>query len=436
MKKYFTLFVVTMCLIVCSCSTGDKSINTGPTGVAFVEKSLDEVISQAKAENKLILIDFFSPTWGSCVALDKFVWQDKEVGKFVNKTFIPLRVQTREPDSGFAQYRKDFSIPGTPTVIFLDADGKEIDRFVGFGGEKAKDETFQKVKDYAAGINTLRVLLAGLEKNPNDVELNFKLAEKYQDRYENDKTTPYFEKVLELDPNDEKGHKAEATYQIALFQARNKQNIDPLKAFIATNPEEKYLVNSYGTLASIYSRKRDTKNTVATYEEALKKLPDNARLMYSYSSTIFRGKMEDLYEKGLNLNEKVKTLDPEMEVSTIYNLITYYSNIEDKEKIIETFENAIGKFPDNARLKSSYASSINSMKITSKYDKGIEIMENALKADPDAVYMNYTLGLLYQNKGELKKAIEAVKKVVDKYPTRKVYANTLAKMEKELEESK
>jgi hypothetical protein len=62
MKKYFTLFVVTMCLIVFSCSTGDKSINTGPTGVAFVEKSLDEVIAQAKAENKLILIDFYSPT--------------------------------------------------------------------------------------------------------------------------------------------------------------------------------------------------------------------------------------------------------------------------------------------------------------------------------------------------------------------------------------
>jgi len=268
------------------------------------------------------------------------------------------------------------------------------------------------------------------------VELNFKLAEKYQDRYEMDKTTPYFEKVLELDPNDEKGHKVEATYQVALFHARTKQNVDPLKAFIATNPEEKYLVNAYTTLASIYSRKRDTENTVATYEEALQKLPDNARLMYSYSSTIFRGKMEDLYKKGLKLNEKVKTLDPEMEVSTIYNLVTYYSNIEDKEKIIETFENGIKKFPDNAGMKSSYASSINSMKIVSKYDKGIEIMEKALAENPDRVYMNYTLGLLYHKKGELEKAITAVKKMVEKYPKRKVYANTLAKMEKELEESK
>ncbi len=268
------------------------------------------------------------------------------------------------------------------------------------------------------------------------MELNFKLAEKYKDRYEMDKTTPYFEKVLELDPNDKKGHKVEATYQVALFQARTEKNIDPLKAFIATNPKEKYMVNAYATLASTYSRKKDTKNTVATYEEALKKLPDNARLMYSYSITIFRGKMENLYKKGLELNEKVKTLDPEMEVGTIYNLVAYYTNIEDKEKIIETFENAIGKFPDNTGLKSSYASSINRMEIESKYDKGIEIMESALAENPDGDYMNYTLGLLYQNKGELKKAIEAVKKVVDKYPARKAYATTLAKMEKELEKSK
>ena len=62
MKKYFTVFVVMMCLVVFSCSTGDKSVETGVAGVAFVEKSLDDVIAQAKEENKLILIDFFSPT--------------------------------------------------------------------------------------------------------------------------------------------------------------------------------------------------------------------------------------------------------------------------------------------------------------------------------------------------------------------------------------
>ena len=64
MKKYFSVFVVILCLVVFSCSTSDadKSVEAGIAGVAFVEKSLDDVILQAKEENKLILIDFFSPT--------------------------------------------------------------------------------------------------------------------------------------------------------------------------------------------------------------------------------------------------------------------------------------------------------------------------------------------------------------------------------------
>ncbi|MFC2160722.1 hypothetical protein ACFLRX_03620 [Acidobacteriota bacterium] len=64
MKKYFTVFVVMMSLFVFSCSTndGDKGVETGMAGVAFVEMGLDDVIAQAKEENKIILIDFFSPT--------------------------------------------------------------------------------------------------------------------------------------------------------------------------------------------------------------------------------------------------------------------------------------------------------------------------------------------------------------------------------------
>ena len=283
------------------------------------------------------------------------------------------------------------------------------------------------------------------------MDLNFKLAKKHQDRYERDKTIPYFKKVLDLDPNDERGHKVEATYQIAVFQASSNQDVEPLKAFIATNPDKEYLANAYSYLASTYSRmastasrKKDTEdmavtyreNMISTYEEALQKLPDNVRLMYSYASAIFRGRLEDLYEKGLELNEKVRILDPDMAISTVYNLVTYYTNLEDKEKMIELFENAIVEFPDSTSLKSRYATIINSMEIESKYDRGIEIMEKALAEDPDAIGLNYTLGLLYYKKGELEKAVAAVKKVVDRYPTRKVYADTLAKLEKELEEMK
>jgi tetratricopeptide (TPR) repeat protein len=298
------------------------------------------------------------------------------------------------------------------------------------------EETFQKVKDYAAGINTLPAIQAEMEKSPEDVEVNFKMAQKYLDRYETAKAAPFFEKVLELDPDDEKGHKVEATYQIALSEARDNQNIEPLKAFIATNPPEDYMVNSYMTLASTFQRKKEPDKAIEVYEEALTKLPDNARMMYFYASTVFNSKAEDKYERALELNEKAKTLDPELELNSVYNLISYYRNLEDTENIIAAYEGAIQKWPENTGLKNSYASTINSMEIESKYDYGIELMEKAIQDDPDAAYMSYTLGLLYHKKGELEKAIAEIEKAVEKYPTRKVYTNTLEQLKKELEEKK
>jgi tetratricopeptide (TPR) repeat protein len=296
------------------------------------------------------------------------------------------------------------------------------------------DEYSQRIKDFAAGINTLPAIQAELEKNPDDVEVNFKMAEKYIDRWEREKSKPYFEKVLELDPDDKTGHKTEATYQVAILEVNTDKNPEPLKAFIAAGPDEKYMEDSFMTLAFHYLRTKDPENAVKTYEEALDKMPENARMMFYYASAIFNNKMEGLYEKGLKLNEQAITLDPELEDNAVYNLVSYYRNLGDTDKIIETFENAIQKWPDNNGLKSSYASTINSMKIESKYDYGIELMEKTIEENPDAVYMSYTLGLLYHKVGELEKAITEIKKVVEKYPTRKVYQKTLEKIQKELEE--
>ena len=178
------------------------------------------------------------------------VWQDNELGKFLSDKAVALKVISGEGD--YAELRKDFNVPGTPTVLFLDSSGQEIDRFVGFGragatDEELKAEYIQKVKDFTAGENTLPAILAELDADPDNVGLNFRLAKKYMDRYETDKAIPSFEKVLELDPENTCGHRTESTYQIALNEARVNRNLEPLKAFIASDPEERYLENSYST---------------------------------------------------------------------------------------------------------------------------------------------------------------------------------------------
>ena len=341
-------------------------------------------------------------------------------GKFVN-----LRIETS--DEFYPELRKLFAVRGTPTVLFLDANGEEIDRIVGYGGEK--DEYFQKVKDYAAGKNTLKALLADFEGKEGDVDANFAMAEKYGDRYETAKAVPFYEKVLELDPDDTKGHRVEASYRVALNAARANQDVEPLKAFIASNPDEKYMVNSYSTLASVYQRKKETDNMVAAWEEALEKFPENARVNYSFASAIFRAQVEDQYPKALELNEKAKALDPEMEMATDYNLITYYTNTKMTDKLVEHFEALIAKDPEAGGLLSYYASSINAQKIESHYDRGIEMAMKSLEINDKSAGSWYTLAQLYEKKGEKDKAIEAVKKALEIRPEYKPALAFLEKLE-------
>lgn len=318
--------------------------------------------------------------------------------------------------------------------MFLDATGKEIDRFVGFGGEEDVEETFQMIKDYAAGINTLPALQSELDANPDDVELNYKMAKKFQARYEQDKTAPYFNKVLELDPEDSKGYKTEATYEVAVFEAGSNQNVEPLKEFIASETSEEYLVRAYSRLASTF--RREPEKAVEIYEEALMKLPDNASLNNSYANTVFNSRMADLYDKALERNEKAKTLDPDLESSTVRNMIRYYTNTDNMDMVIETYEGAIQKWPESNSFKSSYASAIHSLEIESKYDYGIELMEKIIEANPDSITYYYSLSNLYHKKGELEKAVDAMKKVAEKYPTQKRYQDALQDLEKELAEKK
>lgn len=65
MKKHLSLMLVTLGLCFFACQTSEKNAET-PTeeiqGVEFQNIGLDEAVAQAKDQNKLILIDFFSPT--------------------------------------------------------------------------------------------------------------------------------------------------------------------------------------------------------------------------------------------------------------------------------------------------------------------------------------------------------------------------------------
>lgn len=349
----------------------------------------------------------------------------------MGERFVSIRITVT--DRVYREFSKKWGVKGTPTVLFLNAEGEEVDRIVGFSKEE-KDAYVQKVKDFADGKNTLAAVLAEVEKNPNDIEANWKTAQKYGDRYEQNKALSYYQKVIELDPENSFGHSEEARYQVAYYEARYNRNAEPIKAFLASDPDEKYLVQSYMALISVYRRKDDTENVIAAYEEALKKMPDNARMMTYYAGAIFNMKIESLYEKGLELNQKAAALDPEQELNSVFNLIAYYRNTKETEMLVKTFEDAIQKWPENSTIKIIYAQTIVESDIEAQYGRAKEILNKLLEKNPEVAYQWYYMGLVLEKEGELEKAIEAVKKALEFSPGIKTYQNKLEEMQKKLQE--
>jgi tetratricopeptide (TPR) repeat protein len=334
----------------------------------------------------------------------------------------------------WAALRKDYTIRGTPTVLFLNSKGEEIDRICGFDGKK--DEYFQVVKDYAKGHNTIVSLLSKYKEQGDDIELNYTIGQKYVGRWEEDKSSPYYAKVLKLDPEDSKGYKTESTYYVALAELTANKNTQLLDDFIAKNTDEDYLFMAYRSLAFHYVRQKENDKVMSNYDDALERMAKNPRIFYEYARAILRLKMESHYRKVEDLARKAMALDTEQAIRGYYTLFQYYNIVKEHEKMFAAYEEAIGKFPENSSLINEYAWAIYELKRKDKYDRGIELAKKAVEIEPEAGHMWDTLGWLYYENGDLDKAIEAMKQAVTFDPDEKVYKDALEKFEKKAKESK
>jgi hypothetical protein len=92
------------------------------------QESLDVAVQKAKVEGKLIVMYWFDPTCTECQQLETVTWADEAVAHILNSQFIPLRINATMQRPMFEKYL----IRRTPTIAFLDMDGKEHRRFTGF----------------------------------------------------------------------------------------------------------------------------------------------------------------------------------------------------------------------------------------------------------------------------------------------------------------
>jgi thioredoxin len=103
-------------------------------GIKFQEGSWNSALELAKSENKLIFLDVFASWCGPCKKMKAKTFTDKEVGEFFNSNFINVSLDgdTKEGSKIADQY----NVRGYPSLIFVNGDGKVVNRTAGYMNEK------------------------------------------------------------------------------------------------------------------------------------------------------------------------------------------------------------------------------------------------------------------------------------------------------------
>lgn len=97
--------------------------------VDFKDVDLEMAIEMAKQNNLLIYCNFSTSWCGPCKTLFADVYCDQQVGDLMNKKFISLYIDAEAKE--WIEVTKKFKIGGFPTMIILDATGKEKARMMG-----------------------------------------------------------------------------------------------------------------------------------------------------------------------------------------------------------------------------------------------------------------------------------------------------------------
>jgi len=117
---------------------------------------LSKAQAQAKADQKLVLLDFTGSDWcPPCKALHKNVLSKPEFEAYAKTNLVLVEVDfpNQKPQSDALKksneaLQQKFKIESYPTIIVLDAAGKEIYRKSGYGGAS--------VKEFIAGLEKLK----------------------------------------------------------------------------------------------------------------------------------------------------------------------------------------------------------------------------------------------------------------------------------------
>lgn len=97
-------------------------------GMPFFDLTFDEARIKAHAEDKVVMVDFYTAWCVPCKTLDKQTWPDPGVRKWLERRCISLEIDAVKE----AALAKHYHVKAYPTMIFVRPDGALLGSVVGF----------------------------------------------------------------------------------------------------------------------------------------------------------------------------------------------------------------------------------------------------------------------------------------------------------------
>ena len=239
------------------------------------QPSWNAALEDAKSRETILMAEVYTDWCKWCRVLDRETFGDAKVKRILAELAL-VKVNAEKGEG--VDIRKRFSVSGFPTVLFLDADGTEIDRISGF----IKPDPFLiRVAQIRRGESTFGDLLLRSKAEPGDLRTSKLLADKYLERGNSAEAMKRYDEILSKDPDDGLGfaasiHLAHARGSLAgqdhaaargsLEKVTELDDLDALR-------------DAYPVLRRIYLRDERTSDVDRLHDRVATRLSDNPQVL-------------------------------------------------------------------------------------------------------------------------------------------------------------
>jgi len=231
--------------------------------------SLTEGFRLAQEKNKNLLVDFFKGDCKWCKRLDDSTFTDRDVIR-LGLEFYFVKVNAIKDSSVANQY----GVNAYPSVLLFNSKGEEIDRIVGYLPPR---EFLITVRSYFKGEGTLTDYENKLSKDTKNVELLYRVAEKYQDRGNYNKALFFYQTITLLDPKNTKGKTDSTIFNMGLASMKLKDYPTAVQRFSDLSksfPKSGLLLDAEEYIPYAYAKSGDTTKALSLFQKLLEDHPD------------------------------------------------------------------------------------------------------------------------------------------------------------------